>query len=117
MRCFIKKFNQKAVMWTPNNMEMNIGYLEYVKKTCMSCLKERGYLFLNDVYDLLSLPRTKEGALYGWVYDAGPKKEETYSNSISFNDGGFQYETEEDGFTLYIIVDRIIFDMLKDEGE
>lgn len=32
-------------------------------------LKERGSLFLNEVYDLLGYDRTKEGSEIGWVYD------------------------------------------------
>lgn len=32
-------------------------------------LKADGYLFLNDVYDMLGIPRSKAGQIVGWVYD------------------------------------------------
>lgn len=32
-------------------------------------LADRGYLTLNEVYDMLSLPQTEQGALAGWVGD------------------------------------------------
>lgn len=32
-------------------------------------LKARGHLFLNEVYDLLDIPRSKAGQVVGWVYD------------------------------------------------
>ena len=32
-------------------------------------LKAKGYLFLNDVYDMLGIPRTKAGQIVGWTYD------------------------------------------------
>ena len=33
------------------------------------CLQ--GHLFLNEVYDMIGLPRTKAGAVVGWLYPAG----------------------------------------------
>ena len=32
-------------------------------------LKTRGHLFLNEVYDMLGIPRTQAGQIVGWVYD------------------------------------------------
>ena len=32
-------------------------------------LRLKGHLFLNDVYDMLDIPRTKAGQIVGWVYD------------------------------------------------
>lgn len=32
-------------------------------------LQRQGHLFLNEVYDLLKIPHTKEGAILGWVFE------------------------------------------------
>lgn len=32
-------------------------------------LKRQGYLFLNDVYDMIGVPRTKAGFQVGWIYN------------------------------------------------
>ena len=32
-------------------------------------MKSRGYLYLNDVYEMLGIPKTKEGHVVGWIYD------------------------------------------------
>lgn len=45
------------------NKEMLIG----CQKTANLLLRTNGFLFLNDVFDLLGFPKTPEGQLYGWI--------------------------------------------------
>lgn len=49
--------------------EHNLWYLRQQQNYANEKLKANGYLFLNDVYDMLGIPRTKAGQLVGWVYD------------------------------------------------
>lgn len=49
--------------------EYNMHFLKDQQKYCNVLLRSRGHLFLNDVYDTLDIPRTKAGAVVGWVYD------------------------------------------------
>lgn len=50
-------------------------------------LHQRGHVFLNEVYDALGLPRTKEGAVVGWVLN----------NGDNFVDFGLYDSTKEGG--------------------
>lgn len=49
--------------------EMNLMFLRAQQQYANDLLRARRYLFLNDVYDMLGIPRTKAGQIVGWVYD------------------------------------------------
>ena len=48
---------------------MNLMFLRRQQDAATDRLKANGYLFLNDVYDMLGIQRTKAGQIVGWVYD------------------------------------------------
>lgn len=62
-------FDEDSAMWT-KHPECNKMFLLQQQEYANQKLKARGYLFLNEVYDMLGLPRTAKGQLIGWVYDA-----------------------------------------------
>ena len=45
-------------------------------------LMARGHLFLNEVYDMLDIRRTKAGQVVGWVYD--PENNTKGDNYVDF---------------------------------
>ena len=49
--------------------EFNLMFLRAQQQYANDLLISRGYLFLNDVYDMIGVPRTKAGQIVGWVYD------------------------------------------------
>lgn len=49
--------------------EHNLWYLKQQQNYANEKLKAQGYLFLNDVYDMLGIPRSKAGQIVGWTYD------------------------------------------------
>ena len=49
--------------------ERNIEFLKKQQCYANDRLKRRGYLFLNDVYDLLDIPNTQMGSIVGWIYN------------------------------------------------
>lgn len=49
--------------------EHNLWFLKCQQAQANDRLKLNGYLFLNDVYEMLGIPRTKAGQVVGWIYD------------------------------------------------
>lgn len=49
--------------------EYNLMFLRAQQQYANDLLKSRGHLFLNEVYDMLGIPRSKAGQVVGWIYD------------------------------------------------
>lgn len=54
--------------WDPNK-EYNIMFLKNQQNYANDLLKAKGRLFLNEVYEMLGIPKTKAGQIVGWTYD------------------------------------------------
>ena len=54
--------------WT-KDPELNKFFLMRVQDWANDKLREQGYLFLNDVYEQIGVPKTKMGHIVGWVQD------------------------------------------------
>ena len=94
--------------------EANKTFLMIQEGAANSRLKAKGYLFLNEVYDMLGLQPTKAGQSVGWIYNPEDKSIDSY---VSFNIfdkinrrlvNGF----EEDTILLDFNVDGRIFDRI-----
>ena len=49
--------------------EYNLMFLRKQQEYANDVLRTKGYLFLNDVYEWLGIPRSKAGQVVGWIYD------------------------------------------------
>lgn len=58
----------KNTHWIGDN-EYNLAFIKSIENYANNRLKSVGYLFLNEVYEALGIPRTKAGQVVGWVYD------------------------------------------------
>lgn len=63
-------FDENNQLWTKDNV-MNRFTLNNQRKYMYDLLATRGYLFLNEAYDMLGFSRTKNGQLVGWTYKEG----------------------------------------------
>lgn len=54
--------------WT-KDPEYNLMFLKHTQNYANDKLKADGYLFLNEVYEMIGIPKTKAGQVVGWVYD------------------------------------------------
>ena len=63
------KFFDAASPYWQKDPEYNLMFLKSQQQYANDLLKSRGRLFLNEVYDMLGIDRTKAGQVVGWVYD------------------------------------------------
>lgn len=81
---YTKCFDCGCNGWT-KSAEMNLMFLRRQQDWANERLKSRGYLFLNEVYDSLGIPRTKAGQVVGWVYDEKNPKGDNYVDFGIYN--------------------------------
>lgn len=77
---YTRFFDASCRGWEPS-AEVNMLYLLNMQKQANRMLKSKGSLFLNEVYDLLGIERTKTGAIVGWIYD---KNNPVGDNEVDF---------------------------------
>ncbi len=65
---YAKFFQEGCLGWT-KDPEHNLYFLKCVQAQANDRLKREGYLFLNDVYQMLGIDRTRAGQQVGWIYD------------------------------------------------
>lgn len=65
---FARFFDDGCAGWDPNP-EYSLMFLNQQQNYANDKLRRQGYLFLNDVYDMLGIPKCKEGQTHGWIYD------------------------------------------------
>lgn len=65
---YARFFDEYCAGWT-KDAEYNLMFLRQQQNYANELLKSRGHLFLNEVYDMLGIDRTKAGNIVGWVYD------------------------------------------------
>jgi hypothetical protein len=65
---YARFFDDGCKGWEKDS-EYNLMFLRSQQQFSNDLLKARGHLFLNEVYDMLGIPRTKAGQVVGWVYD------------------------------------------------
>ncbi len=65
---YARWFNETCIAWT-KYPEQNKHFLLLQQSYANEKLRARGYIFLNEIYDMLGIPRTKAGQVIGWVFD------------------------------------------------
>lgn len=78
-------FDETIDTWQPDN-QLNRNYLFMMEQSANKRLRSKGYLFLNEVLDMIGTHggvslRTPEGQIVGWFYDPN---DETKQNHVDF---------------------------------
>lgn len=108
----------KNTYWTSNN-EYNLMFLKKAESFANDKLRINGYLFLNEVYEMLGIPKTKAGQVVGWVYD---EKNPVGDNFVDFGlyKDNLSYSDFVNGYDPAILldfnVDGNIWKLMDDNG-
>lgn len=78
---YAKLWDCGSTGWT-KDPEYNLMFLRNQQRYANDILRNKGHLFLNEVYDMLGIPRTKAGNIVGWIYD---EKNPNGDNYVDFN--------------------------------
>lgn len=65
---YARYFDEGCTGWQ-KDADCNKLFLKQQEIYATDLLKERGHLYLNEVYDMLGIPRSRAGQIVGWIYD------------------------------------------------
>lgn len=85
---YAKFFDRFSSNWS-KEPEYNLLFLKAQQNYANDILHARGHVLLNDVYDMLGIPRTQAGAIVGWVLS----RDGTTDDFVSF--GVFEGKTDK----------------------
>ena len=101
---YARFFDDGCTGWTKDS-EQNLCFLKCQQNYANERLQKKGYLFLNDVYEMLGIPKTKAGQIVGWIYD---KKNPVGDNFVDFGIYNMNREKARDfvnGYERTILLD------------
>lgn len=118
---YARFFDNGSSSWS-KEPEYNLIFLKCQQNYANDLLHSRGHVFLNEVYDMLGIPRSKAGAVVGWILTPDGQTD----NFINFGVFDDKSDTARDfvngregAILLDFNVDGIIFDKIdmNREGE
>lgn len=101
---FARFFDDGCTGWD-KNPEYSLMFLNQQQNYANEKLKRQGYLFINDVYEMLGIPKCKEGQTHGWIYD---EKNPIGDNFVDFGIYNLHIEKNRDfvnGYERVILLD------------
>lgn len=101
---YARFFDESCECWEKDS-EYNLYFLKARQQQANDMLMSRGYLFLNEVYDMLGIPKTKAGQIVGWIYD---EKNPVGDNYVDFGIYDINREKARDfvnGYERVILLD------------
>lgn len=93
--------------------EYNQFFIQAQQNYANDLLKAKGHVFLNDVHDMLGLPRTKAGQIVGWVLDGNGDGFIDFGVFNNFSDGMRFVSGGERSIWLDFNVDGPVLDLLE----
>lgn len=109
---YAKFFDKSCPEWDENPM-FNLKWLRANEQSANDILNVRGHIFLNEVYDMIGLPHTPEGAVVGWLKDGDGDSYVDFGLYDPNNQSARRLVNGEDNVILLDFnVDGVIFDKI-----
>ena len=117
---YARFFDETCTGWT-RDAETNFMTLKTAQEYATDKLSKQGYLFLNDVYDMLGMQRSRAGQVVGWVYDEDDATGDNYVDFGIFDVHDDNKRRFVNGFEKSVLidpnVDGPILDLLDERGK
>lgn len=94
---YARCFDEYCTGWR-NDAEYNRSFLRQMQAWANNKLQTQGYLYLNDVYEMLGFQKTKAGQVVGWIYN--PNGNDSGDNYVDFGIYEFEKEAKRDFYNL-----------------
>ena len=112
---YARFFDESCPDWKPNP-EYNLMFIKMQESHANDLLKAKRHLFLNEVYDMLGIPRTAAGQQVGWIYDEGRPLGDNYVDFGLYDINNEQTRDFVNGYNQSVLldfnVDGVILDYL-----
>lgn len=109
---YARFFDDGSVNWV-DDAELNLIFLKSQQNYMNDLLHANGHLFLNEVYDALGIPRTKAGAVVGWVMQKGNDNFVDFGIYSIYNQDAMDFVNGyEKSILLDFNVDGVIYDLI-----
>lgn len=111
---YAKFYDDGCTGWC-KDPEQNLMFLRRQQDYANERLQTKGYLFLNEVYDMLGIPKTQTGQVVGWIYN---EKNPTGANYVDFGIYDIYNEKARDfvnGYERSILLDFNVDGYILDE--
>lgn len=111
---YARFFDEGCSSWSPQYGQNQL-FIKCQQNWANDRLQSRGHLFLNEVYDMLGLPRTKEGAVVGWISKKYGGEGDDYVDFGIFNNNEFTISRFMNGDERSILLDFNVAGVIYDK--
>lgn len=101
---YARFFDESSPYWQ-KDPEYNLMFLKAQQQYANDLLRAKGRLFLNDVYDMLGIDKTKAGQIVGWVYDPKNPKGDNFVDFGIYNMSNDRVRAFVNGYEPTILLD------------
>lgn len=101
---YARFFDESSPYWQ-KDPEYNLMFLKSQQQYANDLLRAKGRLFLNDVYDMLGIDKTKAGQIVGWIYDPKNTKGDNFVDFGIYNMSNDRVRAFVNGYEPTILLD------------